>query len=308
MASPEALLAAKVATVPLRSPVMTASGTAGHGAELGAYGALGDLGAVVVKSLSAEPWPGNPAPRVHPAPGGSMLNSVGLQGLGVDAWLSRDLPALLGCHATVVASVWGRTPDEFARVAARLSERGSEDRPLAAIEVNASCPNLAGHVFAHSAAGAAAVVEAVVAVSGGIPVWVKLSPNVPDLSVVAGAALEAGAETLTLVNTLAGMVVDVDGREPPLAGGLSGPALHPVALRAVHDCRLAFPEVGIVGVGGVSRGLDALELIMAGADAIQVGTATFADPRAPWKVQDELARWLERHKVGVREVVGAALR
>lgn len=295
-------LATAVGTVRLSSAVMTASGTAGHGAELGAYGALGDLGAVVVKSLAAHPWPGNPGRRVRAAAAGSMLNRVGLQGPGVGAWLDHDLPALLAHGATVVASIWGRTPEEFEAAAAALAGAPG----IVALEVNVSCPNLAGHMFAHSPSATADAVAA--AAAAGLPRWAKLSPNVADICEIAAAALGAGAAGLTLVNTLLGMTVDVAGRREPLAGGLSGPALHPVAVRAVHDCRRAFPDAGIVGVGGVASGVDAVELLMAGADAVQVGTATFQDPRSPWKVQDELARWCRRQGTTVQEVIGAALR
>ena len=295
-------LATSVGTVRLASAVMTASGTAGHGAELGAYGALGELGAVVVKSLAAHPWPGNAGPRVRAAPGGSMLNRVGLQGPGVGHWLDHDLPALLAQGATVVASIWGRTPEEFGAAAGALVGVAG----VVALEVNVSCPNLAGHMFAHSPSATADAVAA--AAAAGVPRWAKLSPNVADICEIAGAALGAGAVGLTLVNTLLGMAIDVTGHRKPLAGGLSGPALHPVAVRAVHDCRRAFPEAGIVGVGGVSSGVDAVELLMAGADAVQVGTATFADPRSPWKVQDELSRWCRRRGTTVQEVIGAALR
>jgi dihydroorotate dehydrogenase (NAD+) catalytic subunit len=297
-------VATAVGSVGLRSAVMTASGTAGHGAELGAYGDLGALGAVVVKSLAAFAWPGNPGPRLHPGTGGSMVNSVGLQGPGVAAWRERELPGLLSAGAVVVASIWGRTVCDFEAAAAAL-----EGAPgVVAVEVNVSCPNVEDRskMFAHSRA---ATTEAVAASAAArLPLWAKLSPNVPDVCEIAGAALDAGAEAVTLVNTLLGMVVDVDARWPPLAGGVSGPAVHPVAVRAVYECRRAFPAAGIVGVGGVETPTDALELVMAGADAVQVGTATFADPRAPWRIQAGVSRWCERHRTSVREVVGAAIR
>lgn len=297
------VLATRVGALELRTAVMTASGTAGHGAELAAYGRLDELGAVVVKSLAAYPWPGNDGARVRSAAAGSMLNRVGLQGPGVEAWCAHDLPLLLENGATVVASVWGRTPAEFGAAAASLAR----SQGVAAVEVNVSCPNLSGHMFAHSAAATAeAVGEVVSALAGsGVPSWAKLSPAVADICEIAAAALGAGAAGLTLVNTMPGMWVDADGRHPPFAGGLSGPALHPVAVRAVHDCRRAFPDAPIVGVGGVSSGADAAELLVAGADAVQVGTATFADPRAPWRVQAELARWCERRGTTVSEVTGA---
>jgi dihydroorotate dehydrogenase (NAD+) catalytic subunit len=297
-------LATSVGSVRLASPVMTASGTAGHGAELSAYGPLGALGAVVVKSLADFPWAGNAGLRVHEAPGGSMVNRVGLQGPGVATWLEEDLPGLVATGATVVASVWGRTVADYEAAAARLAGAPG----VVALEVNVSCPNVEdrSRMFAHSPTATAEAVAA--AGAAGVPRWAKLSPNVGDLCEIAAAALGAGAEALTLVNTLLGLVLDVDGPRAPVAGGLSGPALHPVALRAVWDCRQAFPDAGIVGAGGVASGRDALELLMAGADAVQVGTAIFADPRAPWKVQAELATWCARRRVGVREVVGAALR
>ena len=305
-AAERGVLATRVGGLELGSAVMTASGTSGHGAELAAYGRLADLGAVVVKSLAAFPWPGNGGLRVHGAPCGSMLNRVGLQGPGVAAWREQDLPPLLACGATVVASIWGRSAEELAAAAEALA--GADG--VAAVEVNISCPNLSGHVLGGSARAAAEALAAVAGTLGGagVPLWAKLSPAVADICEIAGAALGAGASALTLVNTLPGLWVDAEGRGAPFAGGLSGPALHPVALRAVHDCRRAFSDTPIVGVGGVATGTDAAELLRAGADAVQVGTATFADPRAPWRVQEELERWCARHATTVEEVRAAARR
>jgi len=298
---------------------MTAAGTSGHGAELGDYFELSDLGAIVVKSLSVKPWPGNRPPRVCPVPGG-MLNSVGLQGPGIAAWLEKDLPQLLRCRARVVVSVWGRRLDEFAAAASLLASeagpRGTAATPavasagVVAIEVNVSCPNLEdrSRMFAHSPEATAAAVRAVS--QSGLPVWAKLSPNTDALIEVAGAALDAGAEAVTLVNTLIGLAIDVDRRRPTLGaggGGLSGAALHSVALRAVYDCRTAYPDAAIVGVGGIADGEGALRMLMAGANAVQVGTATLADPRAPRRVLDELSSLLERDGGSVAEIVGAAL-
>lgn len=299
-------LSARLGSVVLPNPVMTASGTSGHGVELAAYGRLGALGAVVVKSLSAEPWPGNPAPRVRETTGG-MLNSVGLAGPGMAAWLEEDLPALAAAGARVVVSIWGRTVEGFAAAAAPLA--AARPPTVVAVEVNVSCPNVEdrARMFAHSARATA---EAVAATECGVPRWAKLSPNVPDICEIAGAALDAGAESLTLVNTLLGMSIDLDRRRPALGGvggGLSGPAVHPVAVRAVWECREAFPAAGIVGVGGVMTGTDAVELLLAGADAVQVGTATFCDPRAPWRVLGEVERWCRRRGVGAtKDLVGAA--
>ncbi len=311
-AAESGVLATRVGSLRLRSAVMTASGTSGHGAELAAYGPLAQLGAVVVKSLAVHPWPGNDGDRVRSAPGGSMLNRVGLQGPGVATWRAHDLPLLVDKGATVVASIWGRTPADFGAAAAALAGAAG----LAAGEVNVSCPNLSGHMFAHSPGATAEALGAAVEALGAaveargapvLPVWAKLSPAVADICEIAAAALGAGASGLTLVNTMPGMWIDAERHRPPFAGGLSGPALHPVAVRAVHDCRRAFPEAPIVGVGGVSTGEDAAELLVAGANAVQVGTATFADPRAPWRVQAELARWCARRGTSVEEVSGAAI-
>jgi dihydroorotate dehydrogenase (NAD+) catalytic subunit len=244
---------------------MTASGTAGHGAELGAYFDLSALGAVVVKSLSAEPWGGNPAPRLLPVVGG-MLNSVGLQNPGIAAWAQIDLPALAKARARTVVSVWGRSAGEYAEVGRKLAEAlagapAGQRSAVVAVEANISCPNIEDRqrMFSHSAEGTAAalgpLIEALKAT--GLPVWAKLSPNVTDLVAIASAALASGAVALTLVNTLMGLAVDPATGLPRLGGGgggLSGPALHTVAVRAVYECRRAFPAAAIVGVGGVNSG------------------------------------------------------
>jgi dihydroorotate dehydrogenase (NAD+) catalytic subunit len=287
---------------------MTASGTAGHGAELAPYVDLAGLGAVVVKSLSAEPWPGNPPLRTHEV-GTGMLNSVGLQGPGVAAWLEHDLPPLVAAGARVVASIWGRSTDDYRRAAERLA---AAPAAVVAVEVNLSCPNTeAGRdLFAHSAEATGEAVEATAAC--GRPRWAKLSPNVTDLVPIARAALAGGAEAVTLVNTVLGMAIDVDTGAYRLGsgargGGLSGPGIHPIAVRAVHDVHAALPDLPIVGVGGVASGTDAAELVLAGASAIQVGTATFADPRAPARVLRELAAWAARTgRTPLSASVGAA--
>ena len=302
-------LSVPVGSLELPNPVMTASGTAGHADELQAYFPLSALGAVVVKSVSVEPWVGNPSPRVHQTPSG-MLNSVGLQGPGLEVWLSRDLPRLAAVGARVVVSVWGQHVEDFARAAARLHGVAG----LTALEVNVSCPNLDDRrrMFAHSPTATAEVMTAVGESCPGLPRWAKLSPTVADLAEVAGAALGAGAEAVTLVNTVLAMAIDIDRRRPvlgsgPGGGGLSGPAIHPVAVRAVFDVRAAHPEAAIIGVGGVMTGADAVELLMAGADAVQVGTATFRDPRAPVRILSELEHWCSRHGVRrVRELRGVA--
>jgi dihydroorotate dehydrogenase (NAD+) catalytic subunit len=278
----------EIGSVRLANPVMTASGTAGYGTELAGYGDLSALGAVVVKSLAAFEWAGNPEPRLHPTPMG-MLNAVGLQGPGVEHWLAASLPALLAAGATVVASIWGRTVDEYRRAADLLA---SAPPAVVAVEVNLSCPNLEGRnaIFAHDPARSSEVLSAT---SGcGRPRWAKLSANTDRIVDVAGAVREAGAEAGTCINTLLGMAYDQETGTPALGaagGGLSGPAIHPIAVRAVHDVHAAHPDLPIVGVGGVVDGWSAHELRLAGAVAVQVGTATFADPRAPFRVLRELA-------------------
>jgi dihydroorotate dehydrogenase (NAD+) catalytic subunit len=288
----------RVGSVVLPNPVMTASGTGGHGAELDAYFPLSALGAVVVKSLSADPWPGNPAPRVHATPAG-MLNSVGLQGEGVAAWLAEDLPGLQAAGARVVASIWGRSVDDYRRAADALADAPDE---VVAVEVNLSCPNTeAGRdLFAHEPEATAEVVASTAGC--GRPRWAKLSPNTPRVAEVAGAAAAAGAEAVTLVNTVMGMAIDPETRTYRLGagergGGLSGPAIHPVAVRVVHDVHRAHPDLPIVGVGGVVDGPTAVELLLAGASAVQVGTATFADPRAPARVATDLEHWCRRRGI-----------
>jgi dihydroorotate dehydrogenase (NAD+) catalytic subunit len=268
-------LSVRIGSVTLPNPVMTASGTAGHADELSAYMDLSRLGAVVVKSLLPEPWPGNPPPRVHAADGG-MINRVGLQGPGIEAWLEHDLPRLLRRGARVVVSIWGRTAEEYGKGAAMLA--GTD---VVAVEVNLSCPNThAGRsLFAHDESATAEVIDATSV--AGVPRWAKLSPNTDRIVEVAAAAHGAGAEAVTLINTVFAMTGD-------LAGGLSGPAIHPIAVRAVHDVHAAHPDLPIIGVGGVRNAQTARDLLHAGATAVQVGTATFADPRAAMKVLQSL--------------------
>jgi dihydroorotate dehydrogenase (NAD+) catalytic subunit len=296
----------RVGTVELPNPLMTASGTAGHADELESYFPLATLGAVVVKSISPEPWPGNPAPRVHQTPSG-MLNSVGLQGPGVEGWIHDDLPRLAATGARVVVSIWGQRVADYAQAASLLSTVEG----LTAIEVNVSCPNVEDRrrMFAHSPRATAEVLSAVHQ-ENPLPLWAKLSPNVADLAEIAGAAIGSGAEAVTLINTVLGMTIDVEARRPLLGaggGGLSGAAIHPVAVRAVYDVRAALPDVPIIGVGGVMSGADAIELMMAGANGVQVGTATFRDPRAPSRILDEMELWCARRGVrAIGDLIGAA--
>lgn len=293
-----------VGSLRLPAPVLTAAGTAGHGAELAPYGDLDALGAVVVKSLAPYPWAGNPAPRLHPTTAG-MLNAVGLQGPGIEAWLAEELPALEAAGARIVVSIWGRTLEDYAEAAAMLADAPAG---VIAVEVNLSCPNLKGHgMFAQSPEATREAMAATAIV--GRPRWAKLTAVVSSLPAVAEAAVAGGADAVVLVNTLLGLAIDVDSRRPVLGaggGGLSGAAIHPVAVRAVWDVHRALPEVPIVGVGGVSSGVDAVELLLAGASCVEVGTATFADPRACWRIQDELVTWCaQRGLASVAELTGA---
>jgi dihydroorotate dehydrogenase (NAD+) catalytic subunit len=308
-------MATRVGAVTLKNPVMTASGTCGLGVELGSYMPLGELGAVVIKSLAAFDWAGNPKPRLHPTASG-MLNAVGLQGPGVEQWIARDLPQLIDAGATVVCSIWGFGVQDYVDAAQMLAP--VKDK-IAALEINLSCPNMKAAVvgenkphamFAHDADLAAQIVGA--AQVSGLPLWAKLSPNTDRIGDVAEACMNAGAQALTLVNTALGMIIDTSTGRPALGnggGGLSGRGIHPIAVRAVSDIHSRMPGVPIVGVGGVTNGLEALELMLAGASAVQVGTASFAEPRATYRIAGELCRWAERHKISDwSEVIGLSHR
>jgi len=269
-------------------PVFTASGCAASGQELAAFNDLTAIGGVVTKSIQLNPRAGRPTPRMAETPSG-MLNSIGLQGPGIDVFLKRDVTWLDEQGVTAVVSIAGGTIDDYAKAAGKL--RG---KPIAMIEVNISCPNVEdrGQVFACNASAAAAVVQAVRrSAPGGVPVFAKLSPDVTDIVAIAKACVDAGATGLTLINTTLGMVIDTKTMRPVLGGvtgGLSGPAIRPLAVRCVWQVHEALPEVPIFGVGGIRTGLDALEFILAGASAVQVGTVIFNDPGAPTRISREL--------------------
>jgi len=300
-------LTTTLGTMELHNPVLVASGTFGAGREGSAFVDLGKLGGIIVKSMTITPWKGKPTPRMCETPSG-MLNAIGIQNKGVDHFIGEDLPWLLKKKATVVASIAGNTVDEFVRVADKLRTGG---RGIAAVEVNISCPNLEdrNNMFSHSKKATAAVVGQVKDALKKVPVFPKLSPNVTSLSEIAEAALDAGADGLSLVNTVFGMSIDVETRRPKLAGvigGLSGPAIHPVAVRAVHEVHQNFPHVPIIGQGGVANAEDALQLLLAGASAVAVGTQNFINPRVSIEIIEGIAAYMDRHKMaGVSEIVGA---
>lgn len=270
-----------------KNPVLTASGTFGYGMEFRRFGALESLGGFVVKGLSLKPRAGNPMPRLAETPAG-MLNAIGLQNVGVEAFLKDKLPYLPWKDTAVIANLYACAAEDFGELAAILAADGR----LAALEVNVSCPNVAegGMAFGQDPLQTRAVVEAVKRRSGSVPVIVKLSPNVTDVTQAAKAAVDGGADMLSLINTLSGMAVDIRRRKPRLAnvyGGLSGPAIKPVALRCVHQVCKAV-SVPVIGIGGIVTAEDAAEFLLVGAHAVQVGTASFMRPDAAFRIAAEL--------------------
>ena len=285
----------KVGALALQNPIIAAAGSCGYGEELHPFVDLNRLGGVAVKSLSLKARPGNPAPRLVETTAG-MLNSVGLQNIGIEAFLRDKLPRLRAYRTNVVVNFFGDSPEEYAAVAARVSEAEG----VAALEANISCPNVrhGGMLFSSDARLTAEVVRETRRVTR-LPLWVKLSPNVADITEIARAAEEAGADAVSLINTVLGMAIDVETRQAELPlgfGGLSGPAIKPMALRMVWQVSQAV-GIPVVGMGGIMTGRDALEFLLAGAVACQVGTATFADPAACRKIVSEMERYLRKHGI-----------
>jgi dihydroorotate dehydrogenase (NAD+) catalytic subunit len=292
------------------TPLLTASGCASSGKELSQFFDLSEIGAIVTKSVMNKPRHGRPTPRMAETPSG-MLNSIGLQGPGIDAFLSNDVPWLLNKGARVIVSIAGETIDEYSVLARKIRAV----QGISALEVNISCPNVEnrGMVFACQSDTAARAIDGVRKIIGGeIPIIAKLTPDVTDITSIASAVMDAGADALALINTVLGMVINLDTMRPHLGGktgGLSGPAIRPVAVRAIYQVHSAMPHVPILGMGGVASGRDALELILAGASGISVGTASFGDPMAIPRIQRELqALLIARNFSSVSDAIGYAHR
>jgi dihydroorotate dehydrogenase (NAD+) catalytic subunit len=301
-------LSTSLAGVRFKNPIFTASGCAASGKELAQFFPLSELGAIVTKSIMLKARAGRPTPRMAETASG-MLNSIGLQGPGIDAFLEEDLAWLETQSCDVIVSIAGETVDEYGALARRL--RGQ--RGIKAIEVNISCPNVAnrGQVFSCDPVTARAAIEAVrINLGGDFPIIAKLSPDVTDIVAIAAEVIDAGADGLALINTLLGMVINTKTLRPHLAGktgGLSGPAIRPVAVRAIYQVRERFPTTAIIGMGGVVHGEDALELVAAGANAVSIGTASFGNPMSAIEVRDRLGRLLSEHGFSrFHEAVGIA--
>jgi len=292
------------------SPTFTASGCASSGRELAQFFPLREMGGVVTKSVMSKARNGRPTPRMAETPSG-MLNSIGLQGPGIDAFIAKDIPYLVEQKARIIVSIAGETVEEYSTLARKLRSVSG----ISAIEVNISCPNVEnrGLVFACDPEASRRVIDGVRRIIGGeLPIIAKLSPDVTDLVSIARGVVDAGADGLALINTVLGMVINVDTMRPHLGGktgGLSGPAIRPIAVRAVYQVHAALPKVPILGMGGVSSGKDALEMILAGASGVSIGTANFGNPTAIMKIQSELKQLLiDRGFTSLKQAVGFAHR
>lgn len=295
-------LSTTVGTLRLKNPILGASGTVGYGLELSPLIDLNRVGGIVLKGLSLKPRAGNPPPRIHESACG-MLNAIGLNNIGVEAFLKEKLPKLRTFHTALIANIYGETPADFVDVAKELNEA----KGLAAFEINVSCPNVAkgGLDLGTDPTEVRKLVERVRAVTK-LPLWAKLTPNVTDLRAIARAAIDGGANALSLINSVRGMAIDLDRRIPHLAnvvGGLSGPAIKPIALAKVYEVAKEF-STPIVGIGGIATGRDALEFMVAGASAVQVGTQNFVRSDAMISILKEMEEYLqERHIFKVTDMI-----
>jgi len=297
-------LAVEIAGIKLKNPVMPASGTFGYGEEYAPYLDLNRLGALITKGLSLNPKAGNPTPRIAETTSG-MLNAIGLQNVGIDAFVQSKAPYYRGITTPVIANFFGNTLEEYGEVARKLNDVAE----VTAVELNISCPNVkqGGIVFGTDPAAASQVVS-LVRKALNKPLIVKLTPNVTDITIIARAVEEAGADAISCINTITGMVIDIRTRKPKIAnrtGGLSGPAIRPVAVRMTHQVVQAV-KIPVIGIGGIMCAEDALEFLIAGATAVQVGTANFIDPAAMIAVIDGLERFLvEEGLDDIRQVIGS---
>ena len=295
-------LSVDVAGVTMKNPVTTGSGTFGSGEEFSEFVDLSKLGAVTTKGVANVPWPGNPTPRVAEVYGG-MLNAIGLQNPGIDVFVERDVPYLKKAGATIIVNVCGKSEKDYVEVVERLS-----DEPVDLLEINVSCPNVkeGGIAFGQDPKALYEITKAVKA-KAKQPIIMKLSPNVTDITEMAKAAVDAGSDALSLINTLTGMKIDIERRDFVLAnktGGMSGPAIKPVAVRMVYQVANAV-DVPIIGMGGIATAEDALEFIMAGATAVSVGTANFINPATTLEVVDGIKAYMERHQINdINELIG----
>lgn len=295
-------LSVDIAGVTMKNPVTTGSGTFGSGEEFSEFVDLSKLGAVTTKGVANVPWPGNPTPRVAEVYGG-MLNAIGLQNPGIDVFVERDVPYLKKAGATIIVNVCGKSEKDYVEVVERLS-----DEPVDLLEINVSCPNVkeGGIAFGQDPKALYEITKAVKA-KAKQPIIMKLSPNVADITEMAKAAVDAGSDALSLINTLTGMKIDIERRDFVLAnktGGMSGPAIKPVAVRMVYQVANAV-DVPIIGMGGIATAEDALEFIMAGATAVSVGTANFINPATTLEVVDGIKAYMERHQINdINELIG----
>ncbi len=297
-------LAINLGGIPMKNPVMTASGTFGYGQEFASLVDLHSLGAMVVKGLSLKPTPGNPPPRTAETFGG-MLNAIGLENVGLEAFVREKLPFLQSINTAVILNIYGRDIEEYGEMAQRLDGT----KGIAGVELNISCPNVkAGGVAFGTDPKLAFQVTKAVRKKTSFPLIVKLSPNVTDIAAIAKSVEEAGADVLSLINTITGMAVDVQTRSPKLAnivGGLSGPAIKPIALRMVWNTVQAV-SIPVIGIGGIMDTSDALEFLIVGARAVQVGTANFVNPRTPVEIVEGLGAYLAKHKIShIDHVIGS---